>query len=112
VWKLITLTALALAIATSARAVTEYELKRIEVARELGNLLASEKACGLTYNHDAIESFIRERIPPTDLDFPGMLQDETRFVLLIELRDMSESSLIAHCYQIRQLAKQYNLIGK
>jgi hypothetical protein len=90
--KLIALAALALVTATSARAGTEYELKRSQVANQLGTLLGSEKACGLTYNHDAIESFIRERIPPTDLDFPELLQIDTSFFANFTIKDMSESS--------------------
>jgi hypothetical protein len=104
---LITLTALVLATATSARAGTD----KSQVAEQLGNLLGSEKACGLAYNHEAIEAFIRERIPPTDLDFPALLQTHT-WLAHLGIKDMSESSLVAHCYQIRQLAKEYNLIGK
>jgi hypothetical protein len=77
-----------------------------EIASQLGTLIGSEAACGLTYDQDAIERFINEHVKPSDMSFPSMLDLMTGGTQY-EIKRMSESALTAHCAQIRRIAKQY-----
>jgi hypothetical protein len=77
-----------------------------DIAQQLGTVIGSEQACGLSYDQDAIEHFIDEHVKASDMSFPSMLNlmvDGTK----VEVTNMSKSSLTAHCAQIRRIAKQY-----
>jgi hypothetical protein len=76
------------------------------VARELGTVIASEEACGLTYDQQAIERFINDHVKASDMSFPSTLDLMTRGTKY-EIRSMSKSSLTAHCAQIRRIAEEY-----
>jgi hypothetical protein len=78
----------------------------LDIARELGTVIGSEEACGLTYDQQAIERFINEHIKACDMSFPSMLHMMTMGTKY-EIRSMSESSLTAHCAQIRRIAEEY-----
>jgi hypothetical protein len=76
------------------------------VALNLGSVLGSEKACGLAYDREAINRFIAEHVSATDMSFPSSLNVLTEGTKN-QIESMSESSLTAHCTQIRRIAKQY-----
>lgn len=81
----------------------------MQLANELGTVIASEEACGLTFDQAAIAAFIDERVPDDDMGFPSMLQTMiagTEF----QLRDMSESAKTAHCTQIRRVARRHGFV--
>jgi hypothetical protein len=82
----------------------------MQLATQLGGLLASEGFCGLSYNQTAIEKFIDERVAADDLSFPSTLSLMTEGASY-QLEDMSESSRTAHCRQVERLARNFGFIG-
>jgi hypothetical protein len=73
---------------------------------ELGSVLGSETACGLTYDQDAIQRFIVKHVDAKDMMFVSRLDSMTTGTKG-EIKEMSPSSLVAHCTQIRRVAKHY-----
>jgi hypothetical protein len=84
-------------------------MKSMQLASDLGSVLAAEEACGLSYDQSAIGSFIEENVDADDMSFPSTLQMMTAGSKF-ELEDMSTSSLTAHCVQIRRVAKSFSFI--
>ena len=80
-----------------------------DIADQLGQVLGSEQGCGLDYDKNAIEHFISEHVDAGDMDFTNSLGLETR-VMERQIKQMSQSSLAAHCTQIRRVAKQNGFI--
>jgi hypothetical protein len=76
---------------------------------ELGDMLGSETACGLTYDQDAIQNFIVKHVDPNDMGFAPSLLSLTAGTKAL-IGEMSASSLTAHCTQIRRVAKHYGFI--
>jgi hypothetical protein len=77
-----------------------------DLANQLGTVIGSEQACGLSYDQDAIQRFINDHVSASDMEFPTMLStmvDGTK----VEIESMSQSALTAHCTQIRRIAKHY-----
>lgn len=85
------------------------DLDRMKLSSALGDVLASEKPCGLSYKQDAISKFIDSKVPANDMDFPSHLSMQTtgRGVMI---KEMSESAKTAHCRQIERVAKSYGFI--
>ena len=81
----------------------------ITVALNLGSVIGSEQACGLMYDRDAIERFITEHVKASDMSFPSTLNMMTMGTKS-QIESMTESSLKAHCTQIRRIAKEYGFI--
>ena len=82
---------LALGGVSSARA-EDYSSSHI--ANELGTVIASEEACGLTFDQSAIERFINEHVKADDMSFPSTLQMMTAGTKF-QIENMSKSSLTA-----------------
>ena len=80
-----------------------------DIADQLGQVLGSEKGCALDYDKTAIEHFISEHVDAGDMDFTKSLDAHT-WVTEREIKQMSQSSLAAHCTQIRRVAKQNGFI--
>lgn len=100
--------AAALAIATPAAA---SDFRSMQLATELGNMLGSEEACGLSYDQAAIERFIEGKVAADDMSFPStlnMMAEGARF----NLEGMSASAKTAHCTQIRRAARSHGFIGE
>lgn len=93
------LTARSIAIAAPAVAQTDS----MAVAMELGSVLASEEACGLSFDLAAIERFIEENVRADDMSFTSTLNMMTRGSAM-QITDMSASEKTAHCAQIRRVA--------
>lgn len=94
------------ATATAASAAPKNSM---QVALELGSVLAAEDFCGLHYNQDAIAAFIEKAVPADEMGFPSTLQ------LMIsgskvEQGQMADSAKAAHCTQIKRIAKAYHFI--
>jgi hypothetical protein len=71
-------------------------------------LLSSDEACGLTYNKDAIERFVKH-VTDQHLSMPDLgfrVSYEREYVV----RKMSPNTLVAHCTQVRETAKLYDFI--
>lgn len=98
--------ALALPLAWAAEAVA-YDT--MQMALNLGAVLAAEKPCGFAYDQAAIEAFIDKNVPADDMGFPAMLTTMTSGAEF-ELQSMSESQKTAHCRQVGRIAKSYGFI--
>ena len=105
------LIAAAIVLLTTASAVAMDDLKRMQVASSLGDLLASEQPCGLSFNKAAIDKFIDQNVPADDMEFTSMLATMTTGHEF-EIGQMSPSALAAHCRQIERVARHYNFIGE
>jgi len=75
-------------------------------AMKLGNVLAAETACGLSYDQAGIAAVIEQNVKADDMGFPSALQLMTAGAEA-DPGDMSQSEVTAHCTQIRRLAKAY-----
>ena len=93
----------------SSAAVAWSDLDRMKLSSSLGDILASEKPCGLIYKQDAISKFINSKVPPSDMEFPSHLDMQTQGRAIM-LKEMSASSKTAHCRQIERVAKSYGFI--
>ena len=100
------LTCLAAILALSTIISARAEDSSMNIAIQLGSVLGSEEACGLTYDEDAIARFINEHVKADDMSFPSTLQMMTAGTKF-QIEDMSKSSLTAHCTQIRRIAQKY-----
>lgn len=78
----------------------------MQLAQNLGDVLASEKLCGLTYDQAAIQAFIEQEVSADDLGFTSMLSTMTQGAQFNH-GDLSPSAKTAHCSQITRVAKHY-----
>lgn len=81
------------------------------MATELGSVLASEEACGLTFDQAAVAAFIEEKVPADDMGFTSTLSMMTKGQQF-QIEEMSASSKTAHCTQIARVAASYGFIQK
>jgi hypothetical protein len=86
--------------------ITNVRAEDTNVALELGTVIGSEEACGLTYAQDVIKRFINDHVKATDMSFPSMLNAMTTGTKY-QIENMSKSSLTAHCAQVRRIAEKY-----
>lgn len=89
-----------------AGAASAQGLQSMQIANDLGTVLASEEVCGLSYDQAAIEAFIAKKVSADDMSFASTLN---MMVMGSEAQigDMSASAKTAHCAQIRRVAKSY-----
>ncbi|TVR11858.1 MAG: signal recognition particle [Salinarimonadaceae bacterium] len=106
----ILIAAVALTAAMSSGALAQ-RLDSMTLANQLGDVLASEELCGLSYDHDAIERFIEERVAADDMSFTPMLRMMTDGATYTQ-DEMSESAKRAHCAQIRRVARSYGFTAE
>lgn len=92
--------------ATSAGA---QSMKSMQMAGDLGSVLASEEPCGFTYDQEAISAWIDKNIDPSDMGFVSTLSTMTTGVSY-QMRDMSKSALTAHCRATEKTAKHYGFM--
>lgn len=81
----------------------------MQLATDLGTMLASEEICGFTYDQAAISAYIERKVPADDMSFASTLQ------LMVQgqtysMSKMSQSSKTAHCTQIARVAKANKFI--
>lgn len=86
-------------------------LSSMNVATNLGAVLASEDFCGLAYDQKAIAAYIEKNVKATDMDFPQTLTMMTKGAEL-QLKELSPSEKTARCTQVVRLAKSYGFISK
>lgn len=78
-------------------------LDEFTLAQELGTLLGSEEPCALSYDQDAISTWIDANVDAASMSFAGtlsMMTDAAAFSIV----DMSESSRTAHCRSVERAA--------
>ncbi|MCA1304836.1 signal recognition particle [Nitratireductor aquimarinus] len=85
------------------------DLQRMKMATQLGSLLGSEEACGLSFNHDAVARFIDTKVPEDDMEFTSMLSTMTGGTSY-DLESMPKSQKVAHCRQIERVARSHGFI--
>jgi hypothetical protein len=82
----------------------------MQLASELGTLLASETPCGFAYDQAAIQTYIDKNVPTSEMGFAPMLD---MMVMGAEqnFSDMTESTKVAHCRAIEGTARHYGFIN-
>lgn len=85
------------------------DLGSMQVASMLGTMLAAEEMCGLTYDLDAIDRFIDDKVAADDMDFAGTLRLMTAGAGH-QHSGMSEAEARAHCRQIARSARANGFI--
>lgn len=93
-------------LAGSAGGAQAQDMKSMQLATQLGSVLASEELCGLAYDQAAIEAFIEKSVKADDMGFASTLK------LMTTGQDFQNKSLTtsgrtAHCAQIRRVVKSY-----
>lgn len=91
------------ALATIAQA---QSMGSMSTANELGSILASEEKCGLSYKPEAIEAYIAKKVKDDDMGFASTLSMMTQGNA-VQIEEMSKSALVAHCSQVKRVAKSY-----
>lgn len=81
----------------------------MQMAQGLGTVLASEEACGLSYDQPAIGDWIARHVPPEDMQFPASLDLMTKGMAR-SLSSMTPSQKTAHCAAVTQTARRYGFI--
>lgn len=84
-------------------------MESMQLAESLGDVLASEEFCGLSYNQDAIRAFIDKHVRADDMQFTSTLQMMVSGNK-VQNKEMSPSAKTAHCAQITRVARSYNFI--
>ena len=97
------------ALALVASPAAAQNLGQMQIAAGLGSLLASEEPCGLTFDQEAIGAYVAENVDPAAMGFAGDLALQTQYSGL-QISDMNESGLTAHCAVIARTAEHYGFI--
>ena len=95
-----------LALATVALAPTAATADSMEIAMQLGSILAAESVCGLTYDQGAIQAYIEKKVKADDMQFPSMLQLMTKGSE-VQDQDLAPSAKAALCAQTVRVARSY-----
>lgn len=77
------------------------------VAKQLGSVLAAEKFCEMTFNTDAISTFITNKVAADDMDFTSNI-DLVIFGAKDDQEKMGTTQKIVHCTQMKRVAKHLN----
>lgn len=85
------------------------DLDRMQMATQLGSVLAAERFCDMSYNQDSIGAYIEANIPADDMGFAPML-DTMIGGATFEQKSMEQSQKTAHCTQMRRVAKSFGFI--
>lgn len=99
--------ALVAALMASVASADSFSTLRTAVA--LGDLIGSEKPCGLHYKQDAIKRFIAKNVPASDMNFPNQMQLYTEYASG-NFSGMSRSEKTAQCFQIERAAQANGLL--
>lgn len=99
--------ALALGLAPSANAQTDYDVSVL--ASRLGTMLASEQICGLDYDQQAISGFIDANVTGAALGFASELRANTGLAGY-DLDEMTDSARTAHCRSVENTARHLGFI--
>src|SRR5687767_12187813 len=95
---------------TLCMTVTVVAADSLGTAINLGNLLASDSVCNLSFSEEAVSDFIVKNVPADDMEFAGYLQLYTDTGRR-KLERMDELSRAAHCTQARRVAEHYGLLN-
>jgi DhnA family fructose-bisphosphate aldolase class Ia len=98
-----------LVCALSGAPAQAQDMKSMNLATELGSVLAAEEFCGLSYDQAAIAAWIEKRIKADDMGFPSTLNMMTMGAEAQQKR-MNASRKTAHCAQIVRIAKSFGFV--
>jgi hypothetical protein len=98
--------ALVLFAAASPRAADRDDATQ-NLMRDLGDVLAAEEFCGLSYDQQAIRSFIEKNVPRDDMGFAGDLASHADDLKWSLYKEMTPSQKTAYCTQEARVAKHY-----
>jgi hypothetical protein len=101
---------LALLLSATAPALAQ-DFESMQLANDLGTVLASEEPCGFTFDQAAIEAFIEDKVSADDMGFASTLSVMTQGQR-IQIDKMSASSKTAHCTQIKRVAGSYGFLSR
>lgn len=85
------------------------DMQRMELAQNLGTVIASEEFCDLAYDQAAISEWIDTNVDASDVSFAStldMMVQGTRY----GLPDMSGSAKTAHCRSVENTARHYGFV--
>lgn len=96
-------------VASVTQQARSQSLETMQLATNLGTVIAAEAYCGLSYDQAAVAAYIEKKVKPSDMSFPSTLQ------LMIEgskfqHQSMSPSAKTAHCSQIKRIAETYGFV--
>ncbi len=97
---------LAVFLAAPAAAQT---MASMQSATELGTVIGSEQACGLTLDQAGIEAWIAANVAEDDMSFAStlnMMVQGTAF----QIEEMTQSAKTAHCAAVKRSAGKMGLI--
>ena len=96
-------------LATLIALVPLGEAEAADTAKQLGELIGSEKACALKFDENAVRAYIEKNVSADDLVFAGrLITSDTR----VTADKMSSTELAAHCFQIKRSADALGLLAK
>lgn len=99
----------ALALACLAAQPAAAQMEEMMLATNIGSVIGSEKACGLTFDQAAIAAYVAANTPKGNLGFANtltMMTQGTEF----NLQSLSPSALTAHCAAITASATEMGFI--
>lgn len=97
------------ALACNTQQARSQSLETMQLATNLGTVIAAEAYCGLSYDQAAVAAYIERKVKPDDMSFPSTLQmmiEGSKF----QLQSMSPSAKTAHCAQIKRIAATFGFI--
>lgn len=77
--------------------------ERLQLANNLGTVIAPEAYCGLSYDQTAVAAYIEKNVKPGDMAFPSSLQMMIQGAKFRQ-ESMSSTAKTAHCAQIKRIA--------
>lgn len=93
-------------VACSTQQARSQSLETMQLATNLGTVIAAEGFCGLSYDQAAVAAYIEKNVKPGDMSFPSTLQmmiEGSKF----QHQSMSPSAKTVHCAQIKRIAITY-----
>lgn len=85
------------------------DLASMEMATNLGAVLAGGEKCGYTFDSSAIAAFIGENVPADDLGFAALLNMMTTGATA-QIDGMTDSAFIAQCAVVENTAKHFGFM--
>jgi hypothetical protein len=79
------------------------------LAYQLGDVVGSEDACGLSFDAAAVAAFVETTVAADDMAFAGRMDGAAR-IMRHKIEGFGAAQRAAHCAQIRRVAKTYGFV--
>lgn len=109
--KILTTSFFATSIAMSTTGAQAQFNSAYELAAGLGMIIASEQLCDLTYNQEAIQTWIANNTDASSMTFPSLLSmgiEAEKFRL--EDSIMTQSEKTTHCTTVTRAARHFGFV--